>query len=206
MSVFQFCLVESCDLKLEFHFINLQRNYHSKLYKIYLYSIAICVNRHNFLSLQVVMKMIFIKVASVMALVWYSLGIIGFDVHKCNASGRSFIATFVEGISCEDIHPDHGCGHEYHGCNCAHHHSGDTAVGSSDHCCTDDYQALTITGSKSDSSRESEIPSVWCLHYISACLSATVYESSMFSERIFRWPDSGYRISDCQAVLSVWRI
>lgn len=194
------------DLKHGLHCENLQSNYHSKLYKIYLYIIALCENRYNFLSLQVVMKMIFIKIAAVMALVWYSLGIIGFDVHTCNASGRSFIATFVKGTSCEDIHPDHGCGHEHHDCTCGHHHSEETVVSYPQHCCTDDYQALAITGSTSDPSRESGDLSSLCFHCKADYTFAPAPKASVSLERVSLWLDSRFRISCSQALLSVWRI
>lgn len=152
------------------------------------------------------MKKILIKVAAVMALVWYSLGIIGFDVHTCNASGRSFIATFVEGISCEDIHPGHGCGHEHHDCTCGHHHSEETVVSYPQHCCTDDYQALAITGSTSDPSRESGDLISLCFHCNADYIFAPAPKASVSLERVSLWLDSGFRISCSQALFSVWRI
>ena len=152
------------------------------------------------------MKKILIKVAAVMALVWYSLGIIGFDVHTCNASGRSFIATFVEGTSCEDIHPGHGCGHEHHDCTCRHHHSEETVVSYPQHCCTDDYQALAITGSTSDPSRESGDLSSLCFHCNADYIFAPAPKASVSLERVSLWVDSRFRISCSQALLSVWRI
>lgn len=152
------------------------------------------------------MKKILIKVAAVMALVWYSLGIIGFDVHTCNASGRSFIATFVEGISCEDIHPGHGCGHEHHDCTCGHHHSEETVVSYPQHCCTDDYQALAITGSTSDPSRESGDLISLCFHCNADYIFAPAPKASVSLERVSLWLDSRFRISCSQALLSVWRI
>lgn len=152
------------------------------------------------------MKKILIKVAAVMALIWYSLGIIGFDVHTCNASGRSFIATFVEGISCEDIHPGHGCGHEHHDCTCGHHHSEETVVSYPQHCCTDDYQALAITGSTSDPSRESGDLISLCFHCNADYIFAPAPKASVSLERVSLWLDSRFRISCSQALLSVWRI
>lgn len=152
------------------------------------------------------MKKILIKVAAVMALVWYSLGIIGFDVHTCNASGRSFIATFVKGTSCEDIHPDHGCGHEHHDCTCGHHHSEETVVSYPQHCCTDDYQALAITGSTSDPSRESGDLSSLCFHCNADYIFAPAPNASVSLERVSLWLDSRFRISCSQALFSVWRI
>ena len=152
------------------------------------------------------MKKILIKGAAVMALVWYSLGIIGFDVHTCNASGRSFIATFVEGISCEDIHPGHGCGHEHHDCTCGHHHSEETVVSYPQHCCTDDYQALAITGSITDPSRESGDLISLCFHCNADYIFAPAPKASVSLERVSLWLDSRFRISCSQALLSVWRI
>ena len=141
-----------------------------------------------------------------MALVWYSLGIIGFDVHTCNASERSFIATFVKGISCEDIHPGHGCGHEHHDCTCGHHHSEETVVSYPQHCCTDDYQALAITGSTSDPSRESGDLISLCFHCNADYIFAPAPKASVSLERVSLWLDSRFRISCSQALFSVWRI
>ena len=60
-----------------------------------------------FVTLHVDMKALLIKLSAMLMVLWYSMSIIGFDVHTCNGSGKSFIATFVSGTGCEDIHPDH---------------------------------------------------------------------------------------------------
>lgn len=113
------------------------------------------------------MKTIVMKISAVLLVVWYCMSIIGFDVHTCKGTGRSFVATFIEGTACSDIHPEHHC------CSgsCAHHHETScchkdvkTACCSSGHqdsksgidtdeCCTDDYQVIQLSGCRADDDR-----------------------------------------------------
>ena len=100
-----------------------------------------------------------LRFSALLLVLWYCFSVIGFGVHTCNASGRSFIATFVSGLSCEDIHPEHDCASDHadaggHACCCNHKHQ--TACCSTadqlpeysteDSCCSNDYHVLTITG------------------------------------------------------------
>lgn len=87
-------------------------------------------------------------------MLWYCVSIIGFDVHTCNGSGRSFVATFIDGLSCEDIHSGHShdcCGlvheHELPCCSDDHHcpRCGGEKIMATP-CCTSDYQVLALTG------------------------------------------------------------
>ena len=55
------------------------------------------------------MKKVCTKIFAALLVVWYLVGIIGFDMHTCNGSGRSFVVAFFEGMACEDIHPEHVC-------------------------------------------------------------------------------------------------
>ncbi len=101
------------------------------------------------------MKKVIIKVFAAILLVWYSMSIIGFDVHTCSGSGRSFVVTFIEGLTCEDIHPEHVCdasaccAENHEGC-CSHHDDApvfhDGVCVSAKSCCSSDYQVLAITG------------------------------------------------------------
>ena len=79
----------------------------------------------------------------------------GFDVHTCHAADHQFISTFIEGLTCEEIHSAHKCGH-----HCTHHHEcsdsqehfanhSDGLIEETD-CCTDDYHALSITGTRTE--------------------------------------------------------
>lgn len=81
-----------------------------------------------------------IRAFSAVLAIWYIFCVVGFDVHTCNHSGRSFVASLVAGSSCEDIHP--GCA-----CDCWKHHHGpaDSSL-SDDMCCTNDIMVLALTG------------------------------------------------------------
>lgn len=89
-----------------------------------------------------------IRTSAVLLALWYCFSVIGFNVHTCKASDSSFVATFVGGLSCSDIHPEHTCDKEK--C-CSDHH--DHCCGQlirSENCCTDDHMSLDITGFVSD--------------------------------------------------------
>ena len=93
---------------------------------------------------------VLIRVSAIFVLIWYSLGIIGFNVHTCNASERSFIVTFLEDMSCESIHPSDHCEVEQTCCCCCSHHTSEHHSDSDEsidepECCTNDYQVLTST-------------------------------------------------------------
>lgn len=64
------------------------------------------------------MRKMFVKYMSALLVVWYSLSIIGFDVHSCKSTGEVFVASLAGGISCEDVHPEHSC--RAHGSCCGH--------------------------------------------------------------------------------------
>lgn len=122
------------------------------------------------------MKNIVKKYCSAILVLWYCVSIIGFDVHTCNGSGRSFLANFISGMSCTDIHPEHvcgishdePCGHCSHcsGCSgCCHGDTSATEVFADDilacvsseaclssDCCSDHYQVLAVTGLQQEDS------------------------------------------------------
>lgn len=154
------------------------------------------------------MKDRIIRLSSMLLMIWYCFSIIGFDVHTCNASGRSFIATFISGLSCDDIHPDHDCNRHHKGCchhdGCSHHHD-DFPSFNTGTCCSDDYLALTITGGSSDQ-KSRQIDHCDC----SLCpLIPAVALHSLPSVRFmpFKYPDVGLIVpGDVQSLLNIWRI
>ncbi len=166
-----------------------------------------------FLSLQDIMKNVIIKVLALLLSVWYSMSIIGFDVHTCNGSGRSFVVTFLEGLTCEEIHPEHSCdkavccADKSASCCCGHRHTGDTFKAPS--CCSNDYQVLALTGtvSHNDHGHYDE-----CSCGLCPCVGFPVCERPPLSQKnnqteYLPYPGSGVD-SACerQAALRVWRI
>lgn len=107
------------------------------------------------------------KIAAVLLTIWYCMSIIGFDVHTCKDSGRTFVATFIEGMACSDIHPEHHCcncaGSHHHESSCCHkevktscctaEHSDSKSGIDSDECCTDNYQVIQISGCRAEDNR-----------------------------------------------------
>ena len=101
---------------------------------------------------------VLIRISAIFVLVWYSLGIIGFNVHTCNARERSFIVTFLEDMSCESIHPSDHCGAEQTCCCCCSHHTAEQHSDSDEsidepECCTDEYQVITSMTDRVDDSK-----------------------------------------------------
>ena len=153
------------------------------------------------------MKGLLTKVTALLLVVWYSMSIIGFDVHTCSGSGESFVVTFVEGLECEDIHPEHHC---HKGYCCTHSHSccdvkASTAIKSKS-CCTSDYQVLQLTGTMSDEKHGLDNP------YTSDHICSDIFEfkadvhdlqliSHFLAVLSFQW-----KMPDRQALLSIWRI
>lgn len=156
------------------------------------------------------------KICTVLLVVWYCMSIIGFDVHTCMGSGRVFVTTFAEGMTCADIHPDHHCGtschhdaccgrHAQESCGC-HAQGPGTSVASAE-CCTDAYQVILLTGCRADDdSQESGI--TVCsrdLHLSSDCLSTL--RSFKYTCPIHYNPDS-WDIVPCDPCVTfgIWRI
>ena len=90
------------------------------------------------------------KISAFMLVVWYCMSIIGFDVHTCSESGRSFVTSSILGTECEDIHPEHH--HHDHCCSGCDDHtsSSDEDRVSTEGCCTDDIKVLVLTGSNTN--------------------------------------------------------
>lgn len=171
----------------------------------------------DFVSLQIEMKGVIIKMLAVIMTIWYSMSIIGFDVHTCSGSGRSFVSTFIEGLTCEDIHPEQSCSHvsccpeshEEHSCCGNHHHDGFETAFVARSCCSNDYQVLQLTGIvPSDDQRGNDLISFNSISH--AAVRPADIDLPSHSRTIIAYlyePDSGHMVSgDRQAALSIWRI
>lgn len=112
------------------------------------------------------MKKYLMNISAALLVVWYCMSIIGFDVHTCLSSGRTFIATFADGVACADIHPEHHCccescsdshhdDHDAPSC-CSSHHAeesdemNDAVSVDSKSCCSDEYHAIQLSGCRTD--------------------------------------------------------
>lgn len=160
------------------------------------------------------MKGLITKIFAVLLVGWYMMSIIGFGVHTCSGSGKSFVVAFFEEMTCEEIHPEHSCDpaaccadeHETHSC-CCHHHDGVSVSAKS--CCSNDYQVLELTGilTQDDSRSADEHPS-WHYPCVDIMTCDAGYQTSW--KTIIKYshePESGHELlHDRQAVLSVWRI
>ena len=178
------------------------------------------------------MKGLITKVFAALLVGWYLMSIIGFGVHTCMDSGKSFLVAFYEGATCEDIHPEHHCepaaccssarhdSHE-HGC-CDHHHASsgkhadhedcsfcDDVTFSPKSCCSNDYQVLELTGVLvSDDSRSNDLQNPWLCPCADMLACDAGYQTSWKTTiKYIHEPGSGHELlHDRQAVLSVWRI
>ena len=178
------------------------------------------------------MKGLITKVFAALLVGWYLMSVIGFGVHTCMDSGKSFLVAFYEGAACEDIHPEHHCepaaccssarhdSHE-HGC-CDHHHASsgkhadhedcsfcDDVTLSPKSCCSNDYQVLELTGVLvSDDSRSNDLQNPWLCPCADMLACDAGYQTSWKTTiKYIHEPGSGHELlHDRQAVLSVWRI
>lgn len=182
----------------------------------------LCFGR-KFVPLSVGMKGIMTKICAVLLAVWYCMSIIGFDVHTCNGTGRTFVATFAEGLTCADIHPEHHCAHGH--CRAAGHtecchedccshtehacgHEGGSELNSPS-CCSDSYQSILLTGFRTgDNHRHyDECHCGGCPCVIQEYLCGLTPAGHAASDMHFHIPDPGYIVPcDVQVAFSVWRI
>ena len=150
------------------------------------------------------MKGLIIKVFAVMLLGWYLAGVIGFGIHTCSGSGKTFIVSFIESTECADIHPEHRCEHH----SCCHHNHEDSKE---DDCCSNEYQALDLTGTVlQEDSQSVDFYPVGCFHGPAVMHIASADHAFTKDLRIskhFHEPDSGHiQPGDIQSVLGIWRI
>lgn len=173
------------------------------------------------------MKKVCTKIFAALLVVWYLVGIIGFDMHTCNGSGRSFVVAFFEGMTCEDIHPEHACSpssccanEHSHGC-CGHAH-GEAAAGNHDDCqhcegisitaascCSNDYMALDVAGTlaQDDHRHYDECACGNCPCAVLHSAGTDLFAGNL-SVKSYIWQlGSGVPVAcDMQAVFGVWRI
>ena len=162
------------------------------------------------------MKGFWMKICAVLLAVWYCMSIVGFDVHTCKGSGRAFVTTFAEGMTCADIHPEQHCTHDrHHEASCCHHesdccaHHGQEPEASVDSqtCCTDSYQVIVLTGCRAeDDGHDSVDCGCGYCPYIHAC--ASDWQASLkYRPSSHYKPDSGDIVPcDRCVTFGVWRI
>ena len=152
------------------------------------------------------MKNLALRSGAMLLAIWYCFSVIGFDVHTCKASSRSFVSVFANVSSCEDIHPDHACG-KGHCCSSAHGCCDDETLSlKAESCCSDDYLSLSLTGTSNDSQRlltylqpESFIPSFLKNYLVSVSESVDHDKYSNHKSRLIV-------PGDFQSLLRIWRI
>lgn len=153
------------------------------------------------------MRKTIVKYMSALLVLWYSLSIIGFDVHSCNSTGEVYVASLAAGISCEDVHPEHSC--KSHGGCCEHH----KPATSGDHfdksdCCTNDLQILELTGVYSSSQQRLSDDDHSIDHAFNVDLVAETIVPELQRPLLtyLKHPDSGVVMPDRQAFFSIWRV
>ena len=166
------------------------------------------------------MRNIVMKYLAALLVVWYSLSIIGFDVHSCTKTGETFVASIAAGVSCEDIHPEHSCSSHGNCCGqshvkdcCGHDHDknccghDDRNKISSDDCCQDDFRVLAFTGAVSANDYRNDDCASDFVAYAAECFAQILVPACSNKDYIkFKDPDSGVFVPDSQALLSIWRI
>lgn len=165
------------------------------------------------------MKNIGTRIVALLLLVWYSLSIIGFGVHTCSESNRSFLTNFISGVSCSDVHPSElckvsCCSAQKHKKCCSHHASDEGAENHSDgglkvvakNCCHNDYQQIALTGSGQSNVSEQSVLPVSMLAFCSA--SSFEFQDLAYSRIIQArtLPDPGLCMGELRPLLSIWRI
>lgn len=168
------------------------------------------------------MKGIVMKICAVFLAVWYCMSIIGFHVHTCKETGRTYVATFAEGLTCADIHPeyhchashchssqDHECCHHGHDCCGIHSETHQDACVDAQDCCTDSYQAITISGFRADEDHRhlDERHCGWCPCLLADAMSHTFlqHRHSVILKSMI--PDSRDIVPcDPQVTFNIWRI
>lgn len=166
-----------------------------------------------FVSLHPVMKKLVMKYVSAVMALWYLVGIMGFDVHSCTATGDVFVQPVLAGVTCDDIHPEHDCGDHGSCCghdrSCCHSHGqkSETALSedSSLECCTNEIETLDVSGVQSARSfhDDDKCDCGYC-PCVEPVVSAQVYLSA--SAVFYKIPDSWVAVPERQALLNIWRI
>lgn len=162
------------------------------------------------------MRKMFVKYASVLLVLWYSLSIIGFDVHSCKSTGEVFVASLAGGVSCEDIHPEHSC--KSHGGCCCHHENESCCAGhetehadshvAKEDCCSNDLQVLQLTGVQmSDNERfGANVHDCQPIFDVDLAMELAIPTLQKSFIKYLEHPDPGVVTPDRQAFLSIWRV
>lgn len=157
-----------------------------------------------FIYLQFEMKKAFSNIVAFVLMIWYFLSVIGFDVHTCGSTGRVFVSPVVT-AECSVSGQGGECL-----CGCCSHCNeteADVPEFSEGSCCSDDYQALAITGGVS-SEKHRYFDECSC----GLCPAALLSEAGALRNVCFRMlscrlPDKLLLSpSDYQALISVWLI
>lgn len=165
-------------------------------------------NQHKFVTLHIGMERTVAKVTALLLVVWYSMSIIGFAIHTCSGTGESFVVTFVDGLGCVDIHPEHHCAE---GTCCSHSHECNEAkehdcIGAKA-CCSNDYQVLALTGTVSD---EKGIGDALSSFIYSNCININIFEPALAAfghmSRCVKSDPCPGSLYDMQSAFGVWRI
>lgn len=96
------------------------------------------------------MKANLLKISALLLVLWYSLSVIGFDIHTCHGSGNVYVATVLGGTATCGDHASEGC----HCCCSAHAEASCESIpAEEDHpcvseepCCSDYWQVIQLTG------------------------------------------------------------
>ena len=162
------------------------------------------------------------KYASALLVLWYSLSVIGFDVHSCTSTGEVFVASLAGGITCEDIHPEHSCkshggccGHHDVSPCCANHHASsccdnkhaseqsDCQV-AKEECCTNDLQILQLTGVIGSGNERFDVNDHE--HQFTFDVDMAMELAMPALLKYLEHPDPGVVMPDRQAFFSIWRV
>ena len=162
------------------------------------------------------MRKMCVKYVSVLLVLWYSLSIIGFDVHSCKSTGEVFVASLAGGVSCEDIHPEHSC--KSHGGCCCHHENESCCAGhetehadshvAKEDCCSNDLQVLQLTGVQmSDNERfGANVHDCQPIFDVDLAMELAMPTLQKSFIKYLEHPDPGVVTPDRQAFLSIWRV
>ena len=97
---------------------------------------------------------------------WYLASSVGFDIHRDHHCDRTYVVSLLNGISCDEIHPEDAAHHCHHHDCCEggdHDHDGDCED------CSDELEILTITGEDTSGSHIQLSAPVQLLHTAAVC-------------------------------------
>ena len=151
-----------------------------------------------------------IRVSAIFVLLWYCLGIIGFNVHTCASTDSSYVVTLLGDLSCSSIHPADQCGTVKKCCCCCSHTSeastySDESIDASK-CCTNDYQVLLAAADRVDENQRLNLTSCVSTASFLSSFDSNVIDSVRSVSYINGPPISSLRTRGLHLVCSVWRI